>query len=95
MIVQELQQLGFSQQDAETAVTSCAQPSLATCLDWLCLHIPEEELPTAFAPGMLIGGGGGGGGGERGTETGLKRMAPHYVLVADILWSSLHFLFLC
>ena len=53
VILQELQQLGFSEQDAETAVNSLAQPSLATCLDWLCLHIPEEELPTAFAPGML------------------------------------------
>lgn len=52
--MQELQQLGFSEQDAETAVNSLAQPSLATCLDWLCLHIPEEELPAAFAPGMLI-----------------------------------------
>lgn len=54
-IVQELQQLGFCEQDAETAVNSLAQPTLATCLDWLCLHIPEEELPAAFAPGMLIG----------------------------------------
>lgn len=52
-IAQELQALGFTEQDAETAVTSVPLPSLATCLDWLCLHIPEEELPTAFAPGKL------------------------------------------
>ena len=55
MIAGELQGLGFSQQDAESALAVVSHPSLAACLDWLCLHIPEEELPAAFAPGMLPG----------------------------------------
>lgn len=53
-VAQELQQLGFSEQDAETAVISLPHPTLPTCLDWLCLHIPEDELPTAFAPGDTV-----------------------------------------
>jgi hypothetical protein len=50
----ELQGLGFTEQDAESAINSVSHPSLAVCLDWLCLHIPEEELPLAFAPGKLL-----------------------------------------
>ena len=43
--------LGFTEMDAETAVQGVGQPSLPACLDWLCLHLPEEDLPPAFAPG--------------------------------------------
>lgn len=50
----ELQALGFTEQDAESAINSVSHPNLAVCLDWLCLHIPEEELPLAFAPGKLL-----------------------------------------
>ena len=48
---QELVRLGFTEMDAETAVQGVGQPSLPACLDWLCLHLPEEDLPPAFAPG--------------------------------------------
>ncbi|KAA6421632.1 MAG: putative ATP-dependent RNA helicase DHX57 [Trebouxia sp. A1-2] len=51
VITSELQGLGFTEQDAESAINSVSHPNLAVCLDWLCLHIPEEELPLAFAPG--------------------------------------------
>ena len=50
----DLQGLGFTEQDAESAINSVSHPNLAVCLDWLCLHIPEEELPLAFAPGKLL-----------------------------------------
>jgi len=54
VITCELQELGFTEQDAESAINSVSHPSLAVCLDWLCLHIPEEELPLAFAPGKPL-----------------------------------------
>ena len=50
-MTQELVRLGFTEMDAETAVQGVGQPSLPACLDWLCLHLPEEDLPPAFAPG--------------------------------------------
>lgn len=51
---QELQRLGFTDTDAETAVEAVGQASLPACLDWLCLHLPEEDLPPAFAPGQTF-----------------------------------------
>ena len=62
---------------------------LSSCLDWLCVNVPVDELPLRFRPklrprvvrrasgGLLagaVGGGGGGGGGERdGMVTGAVR----------------------
>ncbi len=54
VIACELQELGFTEQDAESAINNVSHPTLAVCLDWLCLHIPEEELPLAFAPGKSL-----------------------------------------
>lgn len=54
MLTQELQQLGFTEQDAESAISSVPHATLAVCLDWLCLHISEDELPLAFAPGRSL-----------------------------------------
>ena len=50
-VTDELQRLGFTEGDAETAVQGVGQASLPACLDWLCLHLPEEDLPPVFAPG--------------------------------------------
>ncbi|KAL6770675.1 hypothetical protein ACKKBF_B32175 [Auxenochlorella protothecoides x Auxenochlorella symbiontica] len=51
-VASEARRLGFS----EAAVAAAMQVlgpavSLMQALDWLCLNIPEEELPTRFAPG--------------------------------------------
>lgn len=50
-VTDELQRLGFTEGDGERAVQGVGQASLAACLDWLCLHLLEEDLPPAFAPG--------------------------------------------
>jgi hypothetical protein len=50
--------LGFSSADVEdalaVAVAQDGLPSLETALDWLCLNVPEDDLPTAFAAGVDI-----------------------------------------
>ena len=54
MLSEGVPQLGFAEQGAESAINSVPHATLAVCLDWLCLHIPEDELPLAFAPGRLL-----------------------------------------
>lgn len=48
-LIFELGSLGFAEQDAEQAACYC--DSLSSALDWLCLHIPEDRLPSEFASG--------------------------------------------
>lgn len=50
-LIVELTVLGFSQTDAADAVENNNCTSLSSALDWLCLSIPEERLPSDFAPG--------------------------------------------
>ena len=52
--MKELQRLGFAEDDSHAAVDGAGGVSLGACLDWLCLNLPEEDLPAAFAPGDLI-----------------------------------------
>lgn len=51
----QLRSLGFDSTYAEDAVAiSIAEggrPSLEGALDWLCLHVPETDLPARFAAG--------------------------------------------
>ena len=57
MIVDELISLGFEASDARTAVSALRHRSssdasaLSEALDWLCLHVSEDRLPSKFAPG--------------------------------------------
>ena len=57
---------------------------LSSCLDWLCVNVPVDELPLRFRPklrptvvrrasGGLLGGGGGGGGERSAMVTGAVR----------------------
>ena len=48
-IVAELQTLGFEYEDSLEAARHST--SLSTALDWLCLNIPEDKLPSDFASG--------------------------------------------
>lgn len=54
----QLAQMGFGERDAAAAVRAVggglaegADAALPSALDWLCLSLPEERLPKAFAPG--------------------------------------------
>jgi ATP-dependent RNA helicase DHX57 len=48
-LVSELQTLGFDNEDSRQAARQST--SLSAALDWLCLNIPEEKLPSDFASG--------------------------------------------
>ena len=48
-LVSELQTLGFDNEDSRQAARQST--SLSAALDWLCLNIPEEKLPSHFASG--------------------------------------------
>ena len=57
-LTRQLQQLGFGERDAAAAVRALGDgvaagvdTALPSALDWLCLSLPEERLPKAFAPG--------------------------------------------
>ena len=46
--------LGFESDDIHQALASVAsgsQASLPELLDWLCLNLPEDHLPTSLTPG--------------------------------------------
>ena len=45
----ELEALGFGREDASTAAAKRA--GLSSALDWLCLNLPEDRLPSEFAAG--------------------------------------------
>ena len=51
----QLRSLGFDTTHAEDAVAITiaeeGRPSLKGALDWLCLHVPETDLPARFAAG--------------------------------------------
>lgn len=52
----ELAGLGFEERDAAAAAKAVgggggAGVALPAALDWLCLSLPEDRLPRAFAPG--------------------------------------------
>ena len=53
----QLAGLGFAAADVGEALAavSVAGPAgggaLEACLDWLCMHVPEADLPPAFGPG--------------------------------------------
>ena len=49
----ELETLGFSSQDA--AVAASKREGLSSALDWLCLNIPEDRLPSEFAASGAAG----------------------------------------
>ena len=52
-LLDELLLLGFGEGHARRAVAACGGrgASLPAALDWLCLNVPEDELPVNFAPG--------------------------------------------
>lgn len=57
-LLDELALLGFSQGHARRAIMACrgsGAVSLPAALDWLCLNMPEDELPSNFAPGARVG----------------------------------------
>ena len=50
----QLQALGFTADQAAMASAAVCRSddiSMSNALDWLCLHLPTEALPPAFAPG--------------------------------------------
>lgn len=49
-LISELQTLGFAYEDSKEA--SKYSSSLSSALDWLCLNVSEENLPTDFASGV-------------------------------------------
>ena len=60
-IASQLEGLGFAEADALIAVQAVRQACgsegnvpLVAALDWLCLHLPEEHLPAAFAAGIRM-----------------------------------------
>ena len=59
MAAARLEVLGFTHKDVAAAVAAVAATqeggrlSLPAALDWLCIHVPEEHLPAAFAAGNV------------------------------------------
>lgn len=53
----QLRSLGFEDSDAQDAVAITiaegGQPRLEAALDWLCVHVPEPNLPARFAAGNV------------------------------------------
>lgn len=51
--------LGFAADDVADALAVAAAAgaangqALEACLDWLCMHVPEVDLPPAFGPGAV------------------------------------------
>ncbi|KAJ3415050.1 ATP-dependent RNA helicase dhx29 [Chytridiales sp. JEL 0842] len=52
-----LLKLGFTTTDAEKAMQATGGGSLTNTLDWLCLHLPADELPTGFTDKLTASGG--------------------------------------
>jgi hypothetical protein len=54
-IAARLAALGFADADTEAALAAAqgaaGGAALEACLNWLCMHVPEADLPPAFAPG--------------------------------------------
>ena len=51
-----LEALGFTHKDVAAAAAATQEGgrlSLPAALDWLCIHVPEEHLPAAFAAGNI------------------------------------------
>ena len=44
---------GFQKDDVEAAMQALGQPSQDAALDWLCINIPPDRLPSRFA-GMTV-----------------------------------------
>jgi hypothetical protein len=55
----KLRNLGFASADVDdalaVAIAQDGRPSLETALDWLCVNVPEEDLPPGFAAGAHSG----------------------------------------
>lgn len=53
----KLMALGFAADDVTDALAATGTSgaaggqALEACLDWLCMHMPEADLPLAFGPG--------------------------------------------
>lgn len=53
----QLAGLGFAAADVSEALDAVAAAgaanggALEACLDWLCMNVPEADLPPAFGPG--------------------------------------------
>lgn len=47
-IVYALLQIGFSRYHAEESLEYCS--TLSSAIEWLLIHVPEDDLPTIFAP---------------------------------------------
>ena len=56
-VMAQLRSLGFGDSDAQDAVAITiaegGQPRLEAALDWLCVHVPEPDLPARFAAGKV------------------------------------------
>ncbi len=56
-IAAKLAALGFAADDVGDALAATGTSGVAggqaleACLDWLCMHLPEADLPPAFGPG--------------------------------------------
>lgn len=54
-LLDELLLLGFAEGHARRALAACGRGAgLVSALDWLCINVPEEELPVNFAPGERV-----------------------------------------
>ena len=55
---EKLCNLGFAEVDVEDAlaisVVQRGRPDLEMALDWLCLNVQEEDLPSAFRAGAVL-----------------------------------------
>ncbi len=51
-IRERAQELGFEEDDVTQAIASTGSAAtLETVLDWLCVHVAEDALPSAFGNG--------------------------------------------
>lgn len=47
---ERLSHMGFSSSSISAAITNSSKSaSMSELLDWLCLHVPEDELPRSMA----------------------------------------------
>ena len=55
-VIKQLERLGFQREDIHQALKALEAGSEvipSAVLDWLCIHLPEQQLPSSFTPGML------------------------------------------